>query len=149
MADLASLRRVRTELAADLAEAIDGFREQHPLARAIAGVDAAIEALEATDAPALPLGLRDLPIGPATPPTTTIGIALDAIRQAGEPLTTTDIFTAVNRLKKFANPRKGKINVVSAMSKDRRLKSLIWKGQYAWWPVGDPLPNPPKPEARP
>lgn len=150
MADVTALRKVRDDLKSDLEEAVAAFRADHPLARALEGVEAAIGALEETNAPLLPLiDPRDL-FAPTAPPTTTIGIALEAIRQAGEPLTTADIFAHVHRLKKFANPRKGKINVVSAMSKDRRLKSLVWNGQYAWWPVGEPVPKETKQqEARP
>jgi hypothetical protein len=149
MADLAALRKVRDELKVDLQEALEAFKESHPTHRALQGVESAIAALEAGEAPPLPLADPRTFVGPSVPATTTIGIALEAIRQSGKPLSTAEIFAVVNRFKKFENPRKGKINVVSAMSKDRRLKSLVWNGQYAWWPVGDPLPNGLKSEARP
>lgn len=145
MADVAALRKVRDDLKAEVEAAVADFVAKHPTNVALQSVEQALATLEAEQQP-LPLltraDLELLRVGPKLPPTTIVGIALDAIDGAGEPLTTAEIYPHVTRVKKFPDAKKGKINVVSAMSKDRkRIRSLVWKGQYAWWPADTALPD--------
>ena len=139
MTDKSELEEARAEMLAIL----DGKLANVPEWRAFRAMDRALAALSSPVAAA------------ATASTTSAGnriqvsssesygdLALKAIRAAGQPLATSALVEYMRPFRpQVADIKKLKINIQSAMSRDKRIKSVQWQGAAGWWPVTKPLPS--------
>lgn len=126
--DVAALAELRDRLREKLSREVPEFRQLM-----------ALEAvLEPHEKPRLP-GIASTE--PRPPKSTIEGLALAAVRKAGVPLHIDVVLEAIDRVKKFPDKHRARINVVSALSKGKALASVKWRGAYAWWPTGEKLPD--------
>lgn len=133
MEDLDTLRGLRAELKAK----VDAVLEATPEYRQMRALEAVIVKMESSGAP--------VPKALAAPTDYTVqGLALTFIKRAGEPQPISAIFDYVHGVKKFDDPKKARINVVSLLSKGKKLRSVQWNGSHAWWFANEPLPRQPK-----
>jgi hypothetical protein len=123
------------ELRDQLRAAVEAKMQQLPEYRQLK----ALEEMLAGVKPAANQVVIELPSGNAQ---TVIGLAKAFIAKAGEPKPTREIVPYVDSVKKFGDPKRAKINVVSALSKAKKhFKSVPWKGEPMWWLADKPLPK--------
>lgn len=70
-----------------------------------------------------------------------VALAMAYIARTGEPQPTRVLVPHIDSVKNFGDPKKAKVNVVSALSKDPRVKSVQWHKEPMWWLADKPLPK--------
>jgi hypothetical protein len=69
-------------------------------------------------------------------------LALRCTKEKGFPASTSEIVEFVGRHKTLPeDPHKAKLNIGSALSRDKRLRSISWQGGRAWWRADQPVPE--------
>jgi len=126
--DYVALRELRGHLHTKLMRDVPEYRQ-------LVALD---EVIATGEAPGIP-GLSA--IEPPAPRQTIEGLALAAVRKAGVPLHIDVLLDEIDRVKKFPDRARARINVVSALSKGKAMRSVKWRGEYAWWPQGERLPE--------
>jgi len=78
----------------------------------------------------------------ATKTATSIGQATEfALNDAGIPLTTRELMTAIPRYGKAPQGKNPATNLSNNLSSDERFKSIEWQGNKAWWFSGRDVPR--------
>jgi hypothetical protein len=63
-----------------------------------------------------------------------VDLGLEAMEITGAPVTTPEMVDFISaRRKLVSDPKKARINIQSALSKDERIRSVPWRGGRAWW----------------
>jgi len=124
--DLSTLREMYED-AKTKVEASPDYRRMLALRAAIAKMEA----------PVPTIGAASPPLGKPT----IEGLAAAFVRRAGEPKPIREVFDYIHGVRKFPFPKKARVNVVSALSKGKALRSVTWNGEAAWWLAGEPLPK--------
>lgn len=135
---LAAMKRTRDEIRQRL--------EQNPDFQAYLAQTEAIEKVEALQ-PRAPgtyshrdAVYHDLSDVVRTKPITQLDAAVQAIAEAGKPLTTGELVEAARKLGAHVGGKDPRINLGSSLSRDERFKSVQWGDGRAWWFKGRPLP---------
>jgi hypothetical protein len=67
-------------------------------------------------------------------------LGVEAIERAGKPVSTTEIVSFIAQ-KRNREPDDIKINIQSALSRDKRIESVHWSGGRGWWLKGQEVPE--------
>jgi hypothetical protein len=71
-----------------------------------------------------------------------VDLALKALEANRAPVPTSDMVSFIGARRPLGpDPKKARINIQSALSKDNRVQSVPWRGGTAWWYAGRPVPT--------
>jgi hypothetical protein len=69
-------------------------------------------------------------------------LALKALQANGRPTSTPELLAFIASHRKIpADPRRARSNIAAALSRDKRLRSVSWRGGRGWWHADRPLPG--------
>ena len=128
----------------DMLAVLDERLSKMPEWRAFRAMEEALAAINETTAAPVRMIPKVPPRGqlrPAEGPTY-VQLALEAIKESGAPLSTTDILDFIAKRRALSSdPEKARIDVESGLSRDERIKNIVWHASRAWWPADRELPN--------
>jgi hypothetical protein len=137
MTDKDTLFQARNDMLAVLDEKLANMPEW----RAFRAMDRALGAM--SEAPAPEPNLDHGPVNQQrvirrrgrTPDVPTyVELALKAVEAKGSPLPTPDIIEFITQRRPVdPDSEKARINIQSGLSRDKRIKSIPWRGGRAWW----------------
>jgi hypothetical protein len=68
-------------------------------------------------------------------------LAIEAFEASGGPVNTSEIVEFIGARRKLGkDPKKARINIQSGLSRDKRIRSIPWRGGRAWWHANKPAP---------
>jgi hypothetical protein len=141
MSNKSELIEARAEILEVLDEKLSGMPEW----RALRAIEKAIGAIDAPSSTATPQEANEA----AKPlqrrvviPKSYVSLALEALEGVGRPIDTATMLEYISARRKMDDdPKRARINVQSALSKDKRIESVPWRGGPAWWFADRDLPK--------
>jgi hypothetical protein len=125
-----------------MAAVLDAKFSNVPEWKAFRAINRALFALETEQVAAPKASVERRIISPtATALPSYVSLTLRAIDEGGQPVTTPKLMEFIAKHRQLGDPEKAKISVTSSLSKDKRIKSIIWEGGRAWWEASKPIPK--------
>jgi hypothetical protein len=130
----------------DMLSVLDEKLAQMPEWRAFRAMDKALWAMSAMQATAPKANGAEQPT--ARRRTRTVGtpsyadLAIEAIDTKGFPIPTADIVRFIGTRRELdPDQEKARVNIQSGLSRDKKIRSISWRGGRAWWHANRPPPK--------